>query len=108
MLSQGIRLLEIGGNHVMHSKTMIIDGHTAMVGSYNFDCRSDRFNLENAIVVHDRAFTEALQRRVVRRACEAVQIVNEPILSVGPGASLGRRIELFRRRFSVLVYSQCL
>ena len=108
LLKKGIRLLEIGGDQVMHSKTMIIDDHTSMVGSYNFDYRSDRFNIENAIVVRDRAFTEALERRVVRRARDAVQIVNQPILSVGPGASTRRRIELFRRRFVVLIYARCL
>jgi len=40
----------------MHQKVMVIDDHTASVGTHNFDNRSFRLNFEVAAVVYDEAF----------------------------------------------------
>jgi phosphatidylserine/phosphatidylglycerophosphate/cardiolipin synthase-like enzyme len=44
----------------LHAKSMVIDGRIGVVGSHNFDPRSDDFNTESAVVVHDPAFAAAL------------------------------------------------
>jgi len=42
----------------MHQKVMVVDSHTASVGTHNFDNRSFRLNFEVAAVTYDEAFTE--------------------------------------------------
>src|SRR5690606_6645180 len=44
----------------MHAKTMVVDGRTALVGTHNFDPRSDRYNTEAAVIIHDPAFAQSL------------------------------------------------
>ncbi|NNM30394.1 MAG: phosphatidylserine/phosphatidylglycerophosphate/cardiolipin synthase family protein, partial [Akkermansiaceae bacterium] len=45
---------------VMHAKTMVVDGHVAVVGSANFDYVSVALNLELAIVVFDEEIARRL------------------------------------------------
>jgi phosphatidylserine/phosphatidylglycerophosphate/cardiolipin synthase-like enzyme len=50
----------------LHSKSFVVDGRVAMIGSHNFDPRSEGFNTENGIIVWDEKFAahlEALIRR---------------------------------------------
>ena len=50
----------------LHSKSFVVDSQVAMIGSHNFDPRSEGFNTENGIIVWDEAFArkvEALIRR---------------------------------------------
>ena len=50
----------------LHSKSFVVDGRVAMIGSHNFDPRSEDFNTENGVIVWDEAFAghlEALIRR---------------------------------------------
>ena len=50
----------------LHSKSFVVDGKVAMIGSHNFDPRSEGFNTENGIIVWDETFAgtvEALIRR---------------------------------------------
>lgn len=48
----------------LHSKSFVIDGHIGVVGSHNFDPRSDNYNTESLLVVHDEAFAQALKRSI--------------------------------------------
>ena len=45
----------------LHSKSMVIDGELAVIGSHNFDPRSDRLNTESLVVIHDRDFANELR-----------------------------------------------
>lgn len=50
----------------LHAKSFVVDGRIAMVGSHNFDPRSEGFNTENGLLVWDEKFAgdlEALIRR---------------------------------------------
>jgi phosphatidylserine/phosphatidylglycerophosphate/cardiolipin synthase-like enzyme len=50
----------------LHAKSFVVDGRIAMVGSHNFDPRSEGFNTENGLLIWDEAFAwdlEALIRR---------------------------------------------
>jgi len=53
----------------LHSKSFVIDGRVAMVGSHNFDPRSEGFNTENGLIVWDKAFAQALEK-LIRRDIE--------------------------------------
>ena len=50
----------------LHAKSLVVDRRIAVVGSHNFDPRSDEYNTESMVVVHDRAFAERLARSIER------------------------------------------
>ena len=53
----------------LHSKSFVVDGRIAMIGSHNFDPRSEGFNTENGIIIWDEAFAQTLER-LIRRDIE--------------------------------------
>jgi phosphatidylserine/phosphatidylglycerophosphate/cardiolipin synthase-like enzyme len=50
----------------LHAKSIVIDDAFAMVGSHNFDPRSDHYNTESGVIVYDLAFADQLRRRIMR------------------------------------------
>jgi len=50
----------------LHAKSLVIDRRIGIVGSHNFDPRSDNYNTESVVVVHDAAFAEALAVSIER------------------------------------------
>jgi phosphatidylserine/phosphatidylglycerophosphate/cardiolipin synthase-like enzyme len=48
----------------LHSKSFVVDGQIAMIGSHNFDPRSEGFNTENGLIVWDEAFAQTLERLI--------------------------------------------
>ncbi len=48
----------------LHAKSLVVDGRIGVVGSHNFDPRSDHFNTESMVVVHDAAFAAALEASI--------------------------------------------
>jgi phosphatidylserine/phosphatidylglycerophosphate/cardiolipin synthase-like enzyme len=60
-----VRLKRAGMRVGLHAKSMVIDGQVGMVGTHNFDPRSDRLNTENAVVVYDAAFAQQLAASIL-------------------------------------------
>ena len=52
----------------LHAKSLVVDGAIAMVGSHNFDPRSDNYNTESGVIISDRAFAEQLRASILRDA----------------------------------------
>ena len=50
----------------LHSKSFVVDSSVAMIGSHNFDPRSEGFNTENGIIVWDEAFARSLEALIRR------------------------------------------
>ena len=50
----------------LHSKSMVVDGRVGIVGSHNFDPRSNDYNTESLVMVHDEAFAKALADSILR------------------------------------------
>ena len=50
----------------LHSKSMVVDERIGIVGSHNFDPRSNDFNTESLVMVHDPAFAKALATSIRR------------------------------------------
>ena len=50
----------------LHAKSMVVDDRIGVVGSHNFDPRSDNFNTESLVVVHDVPFAAALEASIRR------------------------------------------
>ena len=50
----------------LHAKSIVIDGKISLIGSHNFDPRSDNYNTESGFIIHDAAFAQALRASVLR------------------------------------------
>ncbi|MFK2902350.1 phospholipase D family protein [Dyella ginsengisoli] len=59
-------LIESGLRFGLHAKSIVVDDSFAMVGSHNFDPRSDHFNTEAGVIVHDRGFANAVRTSILR------------------------------------------
>ncbi|MEA2336163.1 MAG: cardiolipin synthase [Thermoanaerobaculia bacterium] len=60
MVRDGIDLREYRGPDTLHAKTLVIDGKTMLVGSYNIDPRSANLNTEVMCVAEDEALAKQL------------------------------------------------
>lgn len=82
----------------LHSKSMVIDGELAVIGSHNFDPRSDRLNTESLVVIHDRGFAQELRDTLLEDMSPANAWViaprpRAPRLVRGLNYSLGKAFE---------------
>ena len=59
-------LRERGVRVGLHAKSIVIDGSIALIGSHNFDPRSDHYNTESGFIIHDRAFAQVLRASILR------------------------------------------
>ena len=50
----------------LHAKSIVVDDRIGVVGSHNFDPRSDNLNTESMVVVHDLQFAAALRASIER------------------------------------------
>ncbi|MEY2116912.1 MULTISPECIES: phospholipase D-like domain-containing protein [Rhodanobacter] len=59
--------LQSGGMRFgLHAKSIVVDDAFAMVGSHNFDPRSDHYNTESGVIVYDHDFAGQLRRSILR------------------------------------------
>lgn len=65
----------------LHCKSFVVDGRVAMIGSHNFDPRSEGFNTENGLVIWDEAFARKLEG-LIRRDIEPG---NSWVVAMRPG-----------------------
>ena len=50
----------------LHAKSMVIDGEITVIGSHNFDPRSEIYNTEAGIIVYDRAFAARVRAAILQ------------------------------------------
>ena len=50
----------------LHAKSMVIDRRIGVIGTHNFDPRSENYNTEGMVVIIDEAFAQALARSIER------------------------------------------
>ena len=58
-------LRQVGLRVGMHAKSLVIDDDLALVGTHNFDPRSDWLNTESFVLVRDRAFASRLRDTIL-------------------------------------------
>lgn len=68
--SQGSRnrpapLISPGRRFGLHAKSLVIDDELGMVGSHNFDPRSDHYNTEAGVIVYDQRFAAELRDSIL-------------------------------------------
>lgn len=59
-------LMSEGRRFALHAKSIVVDDRFAMVGSHNFDPRSDHYNTEAGVIVYDRRFADQLRQAILR------------------------------------------
>lgn len=96
-LSGRVPLERAGIRMGMHAKSMVIDERIALVGTHNFDPRSDRLNTESAVVIHDADFARALAEEILAdTAPENAWVIAprpKPVVLSGLNYSLGKAFE---------------
>jgi cardiolipin synthase C len=74
MLDLGVEFWEFAGPNHFHAKTVLVDGCISVVGSYNFDPRSEHLNTETAVATNDPHVADALIEAMVNHFANAWQI----------------------------------
>jgi cardiolipin synthase C len=59
-------LISSGRRFGLHAKSLVVDDSFAMVGSHNFDPRSDHYNTEAGVIVYDQRFASQLRASILR------------------------------------------
>ncbi len=81
----------------LHAKSIVIDDRIGVVGSHNFDPRSDNLNTESMVVVHDAQFAAALRASIQRDMTPAnawtIARQEKPPIFSGLNYSLGKLSE---------------
>jgi phosphatidylserine/phosphatidylglycerophosphate/cardiolipin synthase-like enzyme len=62
----------------LHAKSLVIDDAVGVVGTHNFDPRSDRYNTESMVVIRDPAFARELATSIGRDIAPANSWVIAP------------------------------
>jgi phosphatidylserine/phosphatidylglycerophosphate/cardiolipin synthase-like enzyme len=55
-----------GARMGLHAKSLVVDRRIAVIGTHNFDPRSENYNTEGAVVIDDPAFAQALASSIER------------------------------------------
>jgi cardiolipin synthase C len=81
----------------LHAKSLVIDDRIGMVGTHNFDPRSDKLNTESALIVYDRGFAQELEALILHdtapeNSWTVARRPKPPVLS-GVNYSLGKVFE---------------
>ncbi len=99
LIREGVELFEFQGKGTLHKKLLIVDGATWMLGSHNFDARSNKHNLELSIV-SDCQEGSAHMHSVVQQRLSSAQPCQggRILLSVGGESSLRQRASLILHR----------
>lgn len=55
----------------LHAKSLVVDDHTGVIATHNFDPRGDNYNTESAVIIRDAAFARRLAQSIRRDAAPA-------------------------------------
>ena len=79
LLSAGVRVFEYEPR-MLHTKAMLLDDDTCIVGSANFDHRSFRLNFELSVLLHDETLAGQLEKQVLEDLghCREVRLDRAP------------------------------
>ncbi|MGU3496413.1 cardiolipin synthase [Xanthobacteraceae bacterium A53D] len=95
LMEAGVAIHEYVGG-LLHAKTLTLDGEITLIGSANMDRRSFELNAENNILLHDRAFTQAM------RARQQVFLDAAPAIEPAHLEALSRRRRIWNNSIAML------
>ncbi|HEY0334445.1 MAG TPA: phospholipase D family protein [Stenotrophomonas sp.] len=64
--SKPLPLTRTGARMGLHAKSLVVDRRVGVIGTHNFDPRSENYNTEGAVVIEDPAFAQALAASIER------------------------------------------
>lgn len=73
LLVAGVKIYEYR-SRLLHSKTLLVDDHLALIGSANFDHRSFRLNFEVSVLFDDADVAGALAAQIEREFANAPRV----------------------------------
>jgi putative cardiolipin synthase len=94
LIRAGVRVHEHRGDGRIHAKGLVIDQKVAWVGSYNFDPRGDRLNLELALIATDPDFVQAVEDSLRHRNVAARPLTMPEAWRLSPGTNLPQRLKI--------------
>lgn len=92
LLVAGVKVYEYGPR-MLHSKSLLVDDHLAIIGSANFDHRSFRLNFEVSMLFDDPGIAAQLQRIIETDLASAPRVRqgrHRPLLSARVPEALAR------------------
>ena len=102
LLAAGVKIYEFQGPESLHAKVTLIDGQAAVIGSHNFDARSDNFNLEFGVRVNCPEFINDVSSCLCQLKSDSKQILS-PRLDRSDRKSRKKLIRLWTRQLAVPV-----
>lgn len=110
IVGMGVELYEYFGEDSFHSKSLVIDGQIAVIGSFNFDPRSQNLNTETMSVFYDQELAQLLTESMDRSLLVSYR-VDERGRPVGhdkkyPGVKLSKVILTKMIQFLVVPYTR--
>jgi phosphatidylserine/phosphatidylglycerophosphate/cardiolipin synthase-like enzyme len=86
-----------GARMGLHAKSLVVDRRIGVIGTHNFDPRSENYNTEGAVIIDDPAFAEALAQSILRdihprNSWVVAPRIKPPVLS-GLNYSVGKASE---------------
>jgi cardiolipin synthase len=98
LIAAGVKVFEYGPR-MLHSKALLVDDDTCLLGSANFDHRSFRLNFELCLLLHDAGLASRLEAELLADLAHCREIRPDR-----PKAPFGRRLgEACARLFSPLL-----
>jgi len=88
LLNAGVRIFEYQPS-MLHTKTMVVDGALALVGSANVDFRSFRLNFELGALVDSAEFARELEARFEEDLRSSLEVSRAWVAARSLGARLG-------------------
>ena len=75
LIAAGVRVYEYP--RMLHTKALLVDGDTCVLGSSNFDNRSFRLNFELSVLIEDRDVASALEAILAQDLAEAARVPDD-------------------------------
>ena len=83
ILNTGVTLHEVFSPHSIHTKTVLIDDHLSIVGSFNFDMRSNYLDTELMLVVDSENLNAELRNMAEEYQHSSLTILPDGTANVG-------------------------
>ena len=74
ILDTGVNLLEFDGGKSYHGKSIVIDDHLSVIGSFNFDMRSVYLDTELMLVIDSEEFCRVLTAEMEKAQAQCLEI----------------------------------
>lgn len=95
LLRTGICVNEYVGMGKLHTKTMVVDNLSVLLGSYNFDERSDHLNLELCVRIDDPHVAALIAQSISSRLYQSQAIAGEGLFpDVGGAENIRKRAQM--------------